>query len=89
MTCNHIKTGYAGQRYCVFALDGDGEVIRIGWTNDSTGGGLVRAVNLHPVWHAPIVVDTRPVPTCPSCHTTLNGCDMPMCYRKLQRQIEG
>lgn len=61
----HTKVGDRGQRYEVHCTDCNGDDLRIGWTNDPTGGGLVEAVNLHPSWHTPVVIDRHAEPAKP------------------------
>jgi hypothetical protein len=52
-------TGYKGQKYEVSCLGFDvvDETKRhvVGWTNDPTGNGLVKMINLHPVLNSPEV----------------------------------
>lgn len=38
------------------------EGYRVGWTDDPTGGSLVRGVRLHPSMSDPVVVDTQAPP---------------------------
>jgi hypothetical protein len=51
--------GYRGQMYEVSCIGFDAEDENkrsvVGWTNDPTGGALVKMVNLHPVWNSPEV----------------------------------
>lgn len=51
--------GYAGQRYEVRYTDGDGKEKTAGWSEQADGGGIVRMINLHPVWHSPKIIDLR------------------------------
>jgi hypothetical protein len=59
----HDNIGDRGQRYEVRCLDEDGAEKVIGWTDDPTGGGLVRGVDAHPAWRSPRVIDRRAHPT--------------------------
>lgn len=49
-----------GQRYEVWAINAAGDKIRIGWTNQASGGGVVDVVLRHPTLHSPEVIDRTP-----------------------------
>lgn len=54
------RVGDKGQRYEVRAMveiNGQDEEHVVGYTDDETGGGLVRMLKLHPSWHSPRVID--------------------------------
>jgi len=55
--CGAFKTGDQGQRYEVRAIGEDEHEFVLGWTEKSDGGNLVRAVEAHPAWHSPRVID--------------------------------
>jgi len=52
------EVGDRGQRYEVRCKKGGGEVV-FGWTDREDGQPFVRAIELHPVWHSPKVVDRQ------------------------------
>lgn len=56
-TCGRFAVGYKGQRYEVSYLDANGNEHIMGWTNDASGGSLVRSIEAHPVWHTPRVYE--------------------------------
>ena len=57
--CDFFKVGDRGQSYEVRALDADGNDMGIGYTDDATGGSLIKMVNAHPSWHSPRVIDRK------------------------------
>jgi len=46
-------------RYMVRATNAEGKDILVGFTSLRSGGTPMRIVNEHPVWHSPIVIDTK------------------------------
>lgn len=56
-SCKRPIVGDTGMRYEVRCDDGDGNEMVVGHTTDPTGGKLVEAVNLHPSWNSPKIVD--------------------------------
>lgn len=53
----HTNIGDRGQRYEVRYLDEDDVEHVFGWTEDPTGGALVKSIELHPSMHSPRVID--------------------------------
>lgn len=59
-TCKSLPpAGDRGQRYEVRYLDADGSEHVMGWS-ESYPQNYVDAINAHPSWHSPKVVDRRP-----------------------------
>jgi hypothetical protein len=46
-------------RYMVRAIDGEGKDFVVGWSTLRSGGTPMRLVKEHPLWHSPIVIDTK------------------------------
>ena len=46
-------------RYEVRATNAEGKEIVVGWSSLRSGGTPMRIVKEHPVWHSPIVLDTK------------------------------
>jgi len=46
-------------RYMVRATDAEGKDFVVGFTSLRSGGTPMRIVNEHPLWHSPIVIDTK------------------------------
>jgi hypothetical protein len=60
MSCSRFdgRVGYRNQKYEVRAFVAGQERV-MGWTNDPTGGSLFTAIEKHPEWHSPRVVEVQ------------------------------
>lgn len=54
-----FKVGDKGQRYELRFIDGNGKECIAGWTDGADGKPFIEAINLHPAWHSPKIIDRQ------------------------------